>query len=281
VATVSEEVNGVPPGGITSPTIGTISAALAKAQAEVKEVVRNLTAHVQSEKANYNYKYAGLDEVYKATRDAAAKNGLSLFQRFADGGIHTILLHESGEWLDYGIYPLGTCSTHQQRGGAITYARRYVEGVVFKVAPEDDDDGVRGNEALGRQRRDDRPAKSAGSPAAKPPQQKKLDIRAWPLEKILKLIAAADKYEQLDMVVDGAVDGEAWISLDERGQIIDALRDRFKSLIEKKVADVPAITGPFKEKMKAHREKLDLEKQFDEAGAAWDEAAKQQEAAAT
>jgi phage recombination protein Bet len=92
----------------------------------------------------------------------------------------------------------------------------------------------------------------------------KLDVRGWPVDKIIKLVGVAEKYEQLDMLVDGAVDGEAWIDLSEREQIINAVRVQYKSLIAKKVPDVPAVTVPFNQKMKAHREKLELDKQYDE-----------------
>jgi hypothetical protein len=131
--------------GISSAAVNEISAALAKAQSEVGTVVKNQEAKA----GTFSYKYAGLDAVYEAIRAAAAKNGLAIIQRFADTSLHTVISHSSGQWIDFGLYPLGTHQKHQERGSAITYARRYTISCVFGIAPEEDDDGATGNAGLG------------------------------------------------------------------------------------------------------------------------------------
>lgn len=145
---------------ITSPEIDKISAALAKAQGAVKAVIKSEEGKVKGTSKGtgrdyeYTYNYAGLDAVMDAIRKAASDNSLAVIQRFPAGkaGLHSLLVHASGQWIDYGLYSLGTPSTHQEKGGAITYARRYTVQCIFGVAPQgEDDDAERGNDALGRE----------------------------------------------------------------------------------------------------------------------------------
>lgn len=151
-----------PPDGVrmTSESIVHVVAALSKAQAQVKEAKRNLTGHMPTRDGGYDYLYAGSDETYRATREAQEANGLCLFRRRDGDNLRVVLCHTSGEWLDFGLFPLGSCGTHQQLGGAMTYMCRYVECLVFKLAPEDDD-GKAAGDALG-QARDRRAPQSSG-----------------------------------------------------------------------------------------------------------------------
>lgn len=133
----------------TSPGISNIAPALSKAQGQVSAVKKTQTAKMGS----FSYKYAGLDAVFEAVKESMEKNGLSLIQRFVNNGdsyLHTLLVHDSGEFIDFGFYPLGMHKTHQERGSAITYARRYVICIIFCIAAEDDDDGNRANVSLER-----------------------------------------------------------------------------------------------------------------------------------
>lgn len=145
---------------ISSPQIDKIAAALAKAQGMVKEVIKSEEGEVKgTSKASgkdysYKYNYAGLDAVMDAIREAFSSNGLAIFQRFPAGkaAMHVMLLHESGQWLDYGLYSLGTVNTHQEKGGAITYGRRYMVQCIAGVAPKgEDDDADKANDTLGRE----------------------------------------------------------------------------------------------------------------------------------
>lgn len=141
---------------VASAAIDKIAAALSKAQSDMKIVVKNLEGKVSGVSKSgkhyeYTYKYAGLDAVWEAIREVEGPNGLALVQRFFQGDfLHTILLHSSGQWIDYGLYPLGKTDEHQKRGSAISYARRYVASCVYGIAPEEDDGGQVGNEMLGQ-----------------------------------------------------------------------------------------------------------------------------------
>ena len=130
----------------TSMTLDKIAPALSAAQAAVEPVLKN-------EKGNagtYTYDYASLDAVMAACRSLFKEFGLSIIQRPDGDNLHTVLLHSSGQYIDYGLYPLGKPAKHQERGSAITYARRYTSCCVFGISPEKDDDGASGNDSLGK-----------------------------------------------------------------------------------------------------------------------------------
>lgn len=157
---MTDQENLTPPGlpnNISSPAIDKIAAALARAQGEIEDVFKSLTGSVEgTSKASgksykYDYKYAGLDAVMDAVRTAASKNELALLMRPTGNMLHTVLSHSSGQWIDYGNYPLGNADKHQERGSSLTYARRYVTCCVYGVAPAaDEDDGKGGNDSLGK-----------------------------------------------------------------------------------------------------------------------------------
>lgn len=134
--------------GLSSPTVDKIAAALAKAQSEIKTVTKNKTGKVAgtSKKSGvyyeYSYKYADFEAVREAVRDVAAKQGLAIVMRPDGDTLHALLLHNSGQWIDYGKYPLGAFESHQTRGGAITYAKRYIESCVYDIATDEDDDAT-------------------------------------------------------------------------------------------------------------------------------------------
>lgn len=136
---VPSDDNGLRP-ALSSPCIDKICAALAKAQGQIGNVKKNGKNTFFN-----NAPYALYEDIVEAIQPAASANGLATIRRFEDNAMHTILVHESGQWIDYGRYNLGVFSKHQERGSAITYAKRYVDSGIYGVAPEVDDDGNAGN----------------------------------------------------------------------------------------------------------------------------------------
>lgn len=120
---------------------------IAKALAAVQGDMPNVTRDTGGQVGNSKYKYATLDAVYEAARPLLKKNGLSVHSQFDGDNLIMILLHDSGESLHCGSYPLGAATKHQERGSALTYARRYMLTTILGIAQEDDD-GAKGNEAL-------------------------------------------------------------------------------------------------------------------------------------
>lgn len=120
-----------------------LAAALAKAQAEFKDPLKNRTADIKSAAANYKYSYADLPAVYEAVRPALAKNGLAIVHDVAmDNGrvfVSTRLLHSSGEAIGNTLsWPAG--GRIQELGSSITFLKRYTLCALVGVAADEDDD---------------------------------------------------------------------------------------------------------------------------------------------
>lgn len=132
-------------GGPSSPTLGSLAAALAKAQAQVQAASKDRTNPA------FKSKYADLASVWDACREAITSNGLAIVQLAEDHevgrvALRTILLHASGEFIQTVVSaPLGK-NDAQAVGSALTYLRRYSLSAMVGVAPDDDD----GNAATGR-----------------------------------------------------------------------------------------------------------------------------------
>lgn len=122
-----------------SETIAKLGDALAKAQAEMKNVGFN------RKNPHFKSQYADLAAIRDGTAPILSKYGLSIIQftGWTERGValHTRLLHSSGEWLE-GDYPLPNVPDKPQvMGSALTYARRYGWGAMCGIASEEDDDG--------------------------------------------------------------------------------------------------------------------------------------------
>lgn len=94
----------------------------------------------------FNSKYAPLQEVLNIVRPLLAKHGLAVTQSPSSDGksvtITTVLMHESGEWIEFDPIVLNAEKTTPQGiGSAITYGRRYSLSAALGIASEDDDDG--------------------------------------------------------------------------------------------------------------------------------------------
>ena len=129
----------------TSDTIGAISAALAKAQAELKNPPKNKT------NPHFKSKYVDLSDGLDEIRKTLGKHQVAFIQgpMVVDGMVllHTRLVHSSGEWIE-SIYPVSGLDKHQAMGSAMTYARRYTIFSMVGVAGEDDDDGNSASETV-------------------------------------------------------------------------------------------------------------------------------------
>lgn len=141
IESINKELWPHAPNNLTrSSSLKELFTALAKAQAEMK------SAGLNSENPYFKSKYADLEEIVTASRPALAKNGLSVIQQILpnDDGqniLHTILAHNSGEWIESRMRILPSKPDVQSLASYITYIRRYsyaaIVGVV--VGGEDDD----------------------------------------------------------------------------------------------------------------------------------------------
>lgn len=124
----------------TSESIKNIALAMAKFQAEVKNPANT------ADNPFYHSKYAPLNDVLNLVRPLLTKQGLSVLQSPSGDGerisVTTLILHESGEWIESDSLTLkADKATAQGAGSAITYARRYALSAMLGISSEDDDDG--------------------------------------------------------------------------------------------------------------------------------------------
>lgn len=93
----------------------------------------------------FKSKYAPLPEVMEAAQPLLAKHKLAISQFVthldSQSALRTILLHESGQYLEDVQPLLLTKQDPQSQGSAITYARRYGVMAVLGLVADEDDDG--------------------------------------------------------------------------------------------------------------------------------------------
>lgn len=121
-----------------SESIAAISAALAKAQGEMKNPT------FDSKNPHFGNRYASLAAVRDAIVPALSKNGIAIVQHLsgAETGVvcETVLMHSSGEWISSTLeLPVGKHDA-QGVGSAATYARRYSAMAIAQVVGDTDDD---------------------------------------------------------------------------------------------------------------------------------------------
>jgi hypothetical protein len=133
----------------SSETIGTIAAALAKAQAEITNPEKSLTATIRSpfpREEDRTFRYASLASGLDIVRKSLGKHEIATVQTTAidrkSGLVRltTILAHASGEWIssDWPVCPVSETAVAHRMGAALTYARRYALFTLVGIAGEDD-----------------------------------------------------------------------------------------------------------------------------------------------
>src|SRR5437868_5893175 len=134
-----------------SQTISKIAAALAKAQSEIANPEKSLTATIQSpspREAQRTFRYAslssGLDIVRKCLgqHEIATVQGTAIDRESGLIRLTTTLVHASGEWVssDWPVCPASETAAPHRMGAALTYARRYALFTLVGIAGEDDID---------------------------------------------------------------------------------------------------------------------------------------------
>lgn len=133
-----------------SDSIGSLAAALSKAQSEFPAIPKDKEVTVKSDKGSYKFKYAPLESITSAIRPVLAANGLAFTQSVSGDALTTTIIHASGEWMQSDPIPVKVASgSAQALGSGITYARRYSLCCSFGIVADEDDDanGADGNMA--------------------------------------------------------------------------------------------------------------------------------------
>jgi hypothetical protein len=133
----------------SSESIGTIAAALAKAQAELTNPEKSLVATICSpfpREGDRTFRYAPLSSGLDIVRKSLGRHEIATIQATAidkDGGLlrlTTVLAHSSGEWIssEWPVCQITDMASAQRMGAALTYARRYALFTLVGIAGEDD-----------------------------------------------------------------------------------------------------------------------------------------------
>ena len=133
----------------SSETVAALASALAKAQAELINPEKSLTATIRtgrSGECERSFRYAplssGLDIVRKTLgqHEIATLQTTAIDQTAGMVNLTTTLAHASGEWIasDWPVCPIAETANPQRMGAALTYARRYALFTLVGIAGEDD-----------------------------------------------------------------------------------------------------------------------------------------------
>jgi hypothetical protein len=133
----------------SSDRIGALAAALAKAQAEIANPEKSLTATIASpfpREGSRTFRYAPLSSGLDLVRKCLGQHEIATVQATAidrDSGLirlTTTLVHASGEWVssDWPVCPVSETAAPHRLGAALTYARRYALFTLVGIAGEDD-----------------------------------------------------------------------------------------------------------------------------------------------
>jgi hypothetical protein len=133
----------------SSPNVGILAAALAKAQAAISNPEKSLTATIVSpfpREGSRTFRYASLSTGLDLVRKCLGQHEIATIQATRidnDSGLiklTTTLVHASGEWVssDWPVSPISDTATPHRLGAALTYARRYALFTLVGIAGEDD-----------------------------------------------------------------------------------------------------------------------------------------------
>jgi hypothetical protein len=133
----------------SSETVAALASALAKAQAELINPEKSLTATIRTGRpgeGERSFRYAplssGLDIVRKTLgqHEIATLQTTAIDQSAGMVNLTTTLAHASGEWIasDWPVCPITETANPQRMGAALTYARRYALFTLVGIAGEED-----------------------------------------------------------------------------------------------------------------------------------------------
>src|ERR1700692_423961 len=137
----------------SSESIGAIAAALAKAQGELTNPKKPLTATIRSPfppEGDRTFRYASLASGLDIVRKSLGQHEIATIQttRIDESAgqirLTTLLMHASGEWIssDWPVCASSETAAPHRMGAALSYARRYALFTLVGIAGEDDLDAT-------------------------------------------------------------------------------------------------------------------------------------------
>ena len=133
----------------SSESVAALASALAKAQAELVNPEKSLTATIRSGRpgdGERSFRYAPLSSGLDIVRKTLGQHEIATLQTTAIDtatgliNLTTTLAHASGEWIasDWPVCPIAETANPKRMGAALTYARRYALFTLVGIAGEDD-----------------------------------------------------------------------------------------------------------------------------------------------
>ena len=266
----------------SSPSIASLAAALAKAQAELVNPEKSLTATIRSDergKTDQTFRYASLSSGLDIVRKTLGQHEIATVQTTAIDqtagvvNLTTVLAHASGEWIasDWPVCAIADTATPRRMGAALTYARRYALFTLVGIAGEDDLDAPdlaspqqqspeperpKGNGSLNGGKLH-APYPAAGRSAAK--------VRLVPGQPALGLEASAELRDRLLGELNELASGDdaalwAHRSLPEKNKLTTTDAQRVEQAFQAKMATFvsppePYTSGQTEQPSKPHRSK--------------------------
>jgi ERF superfamily protein len=127
----------------SSDSVAALAAALAKAQSELVNPEKSLTATIRAAApgvAERSFRYAPLSSGALGQHEIATIQTTAIDQTSGLVNLTTMLAHTSGQWIesDWPVCPIAEMASPQRMGAALTYARRYALFTLVGIAGEDD-----------------------------------------------------------------------------------------------------------------------------------------------
>jgi hypothetical protein len=175
----------------SSNTIGSIAAALAKAQAQLVNPEKSLTGTIRADgsgSAERCFRYAPLSSGLDIVRKTLSQHEIATVQTTAideAAGVvrlSTIVAHASGEWIasDWPVCANNETAAPHRMGAALTHARRYALFTLVGIAGEDDLDApdlLAPTPATGREPKHDSRRDGNGNQSVRPkPTNEKTEL---------------------------------------------------------------------------------------------------------
>ena len=172
----------------SSQSISNLAAALAKAQIELVNPEKSLTATIQSAGQGgkeQTFRYASLSSGLDIVRKTLGQHEIATVQTTAVDqttgliNLTTLLAHASGEWIasDWPVCSVIETETPHRMGAALTYARRYALFTLVGIAGEDDldapDIAAADCPEIGVGKAERRPATRPTGPPGQPPRRQR------------------------------------------------------------------------------------------------------------